>query len=197
MSGREVKKAGVVGLGTMGAGIAQLCVQAGVPTVAVEATPELAERGRGRIEARARAPGREGHDHVGAARRDARAARAGHRRRCARGLRPRDRGGVREPRGEARALRPARSGARAGRGARHQHLGAVGDRDRRTARAPRARGRDALLQPRAGAAARRGRPRPSATSRRGLRHRRTRSRSGSARTRSPASTRRASSSTGS
>jgi 3-hydroxybutyryl-CoA dehydrogenase len=34
----------------MGAGIAQLCVQAGVPTVACEATPELAERGRGRIE---------------------------------------------------------------------------------------------------------------------------------------------------
>jgi 3-hydroxybutyryl-CoA dehydrogenase len=40
----------VVGLGTMGAGIAQLCLQAGVPTVAVEATPELVERGRGRIE---------------------------------------------------------------------------------------------------------------------------------------------------
>jgi 3-hydroxybutyryl-CoA dehydrogenase len=50
VSAREVSKAGVVGLGTMGAGIAQLCVQAGVPTVAVEASPELAERGRGRIE---------------------------------------------------------------------------------------------------------------------------------------------------
>jgi 3-hydroxybutyryl-CoA dehydrogenase len=50
VSAREVKKAGVVGLGTMGAGIAQLCVQAGVPTVAVEATTELVERGRGRIE---------------------------------------------------------------------------------------------------------------------------------------------------
>ena len=40
----------MVGLGTMGAGIAQLCVQAGVPTVAVETTQELVERGRGRIE---------------------------------------------------------------------------------------------------------------------------------------------------
>jgi 3-hydroxybutyryl-CoA dehydrogenase len=34
----------------MGAGIAQLCVQAGVPTVAVETTQELVERGRGLIE---------------------------------------------------------------------------------------------------------------------------------------------------
>jgi 3-hydroxybutyryl-CoA dehydrogenase len=50
VSARDVRKAGVVGLGTMGAGIAQLCIQAGVPTVAVEATPELLERGRGRIE---------------------------------------------------------------------------------------------------------------------------------------------------
>jgi 3-hydroxybutyryl-CoA dehydrogenase len=33
----------------MGAGIAQLCIQAGVPTVAVEATPQLVERGRDRI----------------------------------------------------------------------------------------------------------------------------------------------------
>jgi 3-hydroxybutyryl-CoA dehydrogenase len=40
----------VVGLGTMGAGIAQLCLQAGAPTVVLEATPELLERGRGRLE---------------------------------------------------------------------------------------------------------------------------------------------------
>ena len=45
-----VRKAGVVGLGTMGSGIAQLCVQAGVPTVAVESTRELAERGKGLVE---------------------------------------------------------------------------------------------------------------------------------------------------
>jgi len=51
MGVREVARAGVVGLGTMGAGIAQLCIQAGVPTVAVETTPELAERGRGRVAA--------------------------------------------------------------------------------------------------------------------------------------------------
>src|SRR5581483_1975829 len=34
----------------MGSGIAQVCVQAGVPTIACEATSELAERGRGSID---------------------------------------------------------------------------------------------------------------------------------------------------
>ena len=46
----EIRKVGVVGLGTMGAGIAQVCVQAGVETVGRELTPELAERGRATIE---------------------------------------------------------------------------------------------------------------------------------------------------
>ena len=40
---------GVVGLGTMGAGIAQVCVQAGVETVGREVSEELAERARDRI----------------------------------------------------------------------------------------------------------------------------------------------------
>jgi 3-hydroxybutyryl-CoA dehydrogenase len=46
----EIRRVGVVGLGTMGAGIAQLCVQAGVETVGREVTPELGERGRATIE---------------------------------------------------------------------------------------------------------------------------------------------------
>ena len=45
----EVRKVGVVGLGAMGAGIAQLCVEAGVPTVGRELTRELGERARDRI----------------------------------------------------------------------------------------------------------------------------------------------------
>jgi 3-hydroxybutyryl-CoA dehydrogenase len=45
----EVRAVGVVGLGTMGAGIAQVCVQAGVETVGVEVSEELCERARGRI----------------------------------------------------------------------------------------------------------------------------------------------------
>jgi 3-hydroxybutyryl-CoA dehydrogenase len=43
-------KVGVVGLGTMGAGIAQLCVEAGLETVGREVTAELGEKARGRIE---------------------------------------------------------------------------------------------------------------------------------------------------
>ena len=45
----EIRKVGVVGLGAMGAGIAQLCVEAGVETVGREITLELAERAQGRI----------------------------------------------------------------------------------------------------------------------------------------------------
>jgi 3-hydroxybutyryl-CoA dehydrogenase len=46
----EIGRAGVVGLGTMGAGIAQLCVQAGVDTVGREVTTELGKRGRATID---------------------------------------------------------------------------------------------------------------------------------------------------
>ena len=46
---REIKKVGVVGLGTMGAGIAQLAVEAGFETVGREVSMELAERARDRI----------------------------------------------------------------------------------------------------------------------------------------------------
>lgn len=42
-------KIGVVGLGTMGAGIAQLCVEAGLETVGREVTLDLGEKGRDRI----------------------------------------------------------------------------------------------------------------------------------------------------
>ncbi|HEY5059427.1 MAG TPA: 3-hydroxyacyl-CoA dehydrogenase family protein [Gaiellaceae bacterium] len=46
---REIRTVGVVGLGAMGAGIAQLCVEAGVETVGREMTAELGERARDRI----------------------------------------------------------------------------------------------------------------------------------------------------
>jgi 3-hydroxybutyryl-CoA dehydrogenase len=46
----EIRRVGVVGLGTMGAGIAQVSVQAGYETVGREVSMELAERGRGTIE---------------------------------------------------------------------------------------------------------------------------------------------------
>ena len=45
----EIRKVGIVGLGAMGAGIAQLCVEAGVETVGREVTAELGEGARERI----------------------------------------------------------------------------------------------------------------------------------------------------
>jgi len=49
MTAARVGKVGVVGLGTMGAGIAQVCVQAGIETVGREVSEELCERARERI----------------------------------------------------------------------------------------------------------------------------------------------------
>ncbi len=46
---REIRTVGVVGLGAMGAGIAQLCVEAGVDTVGREVSLELGGRARDRI----------------------------------------------------------------------------------------------------------------------------------------------------
>ena len=47
---KEVRKVGVVGLGTMGAGIAQVCVQAGVETIGHEVSEDLGEKARARID---------------------------------------------------------------------------------------------------------------------------------------------------
>ncbi|HSC73912.1 MAG TPA: 3-hydroxyacyl-CoA dehydrogenase family protein [Gaiellaceae bacterium] len=47
---KAIRKVGVVGLGTMGAGIAQVSVQAGFETVGREVSDELGERGRATIE---------------------------------------------------------------------------------------------------------------------------------------------------
>jgi len=44
-----IERVGVVGLGTMGAGIAQLCIQAGVETVGREVSAELGERAKQQI----------------------------------------------------------------------------------------------------------------------------------------------------
>jgi 3-hydroxybutyryl-CoA dehydrogenase len=46
----EIRTVGVVGLGTMGAGIAQISVQSGFDTVGREVSSEVAERGRATVE---------------------------------------------------------------------------------------------------------------------------------------------------
>jgi 3-hydroxybutyryl-CoA dehydrogenase len=46
----KISRVGVVGLGTMGAGIAQVCLQAGVEVVGRDVSEELGERARGTID---------------------------------------------------------------------------------------------------------------------------------------------------
>jgi 3-hydroxybutyryl-CoA dehydrogenase len=48
--GQEISRVGVVGLGTMGAGIAQVCVQAGFDTIGVEVSEDLCEQARSTID---------------------------------------------------------------------------------------------------------------------------------------------------
>ena len=47
---REFARVGVVGLGTMGAGIAEVFARAGIPVIGVETDDEAVSRGRGFIE---------------------------------------------------------------------------------------------------------------------------------------------------
>src|SRR5581483_4208762 len=48
----EIKRVGVIGCGLMGSGIAQVCATAGYPTVVVEVSQELCERGLAGISSR-------------------------------------------------------------------------------------------------------------------------------------------------
>ena len=142
----------------MGAGIAQVAVEAGFDVVGREVTAELGEQRRRasahfltrKVEKGQRSPG--------GARRRRRAARDDDRPRRPRRLRPRDRGDRRGARRQAGALRRARADLPPRRRPRDEHLRAVRHGDRRRDRRARARRRDALLQPGPADAARRGRP---------------------------------------
>ncbi|MDQ3527826.1 MAG: 3-hydroxyacyl-CoA dehydrogenase NAD-binding domain-containing protein, partial [Actinomycetota bacterium] len=48
---RRISTVGVVGLGTMGAGIVEVLARGGLEVIGVESSEELAERGRGILQA--------------------------------------------------------------------------------------------------------------------------------------------------
>ena len=154
---REFQQVGVVGLGTMGAGIAEVFARNGLAVVAVEVDEAALERGRGHVERLDRARGRPRQAQRGRA---AGAARADHLHRVdgrPRRRRPRRRGGARAARPQARDLRPARQDLPARGDPGDEHLVAVGHRDRGLDQPSRQGRRDALLQPGAGDEAGRGR----------------------------------------
>ena len=144
---------GVLGAGTMGAGIAQLAAAAGARTLVHDPDADALERGlagiaerlereveKGRLEAGAAGPLEAAAELGALADADVVIEAAPESLELKRELFGRRR------RGRARGLR-----------ARHQHLVAERHRDRRGRARARARGRHALLQPRAGDEARRGR----------------------------------------
>ena len=53
---REINKVGVVGLGTMGAGIVEVLARSGIDVVAVEVDEAAVERGRGTLTTRPTGP---------------------------------------------------------------------------------------------------------------------------------------------
>ncbi len=157
-TGRDFSSIGVVGLGTMGAGIAEVFARNGYAVVGVEKD----DRGpRPRPSPRRALDGPRGQARQADRRAAGRAGRPDllhHRDDRPRGLRAGRRGRGRAARRQAGHLPDPRRDRRGRRRARHQHLVALGDRDRHRHLAPRPRDRRALLQPRAGAEPRRDHP---------------------------------------
>jgi 3-hydroxybutyryl-CoA dehydrogenase len=155
---REFTKVGVIGLGTMGAGIVEVFARNGIDVVAVEVDGPALERGKavlGGSTGRARPAARSTQEDA------RRAARAGHLHEQPRGPRPLPT----RRRGRARAHGPQEGTARQGR----QVVAADAILATNTSslpvteiavatQEPQARRRHALLQPRPGAAVRRGHP---------------------------------------
>ncbi len=149
MSTGTVERIGVVGAGTMGAGIAQIAALGGYETRLHDPIPAALETGH-----RAAAPSRwpRARRRGCGASRGRRAGERPRRRRAQprrpRRMRPGGRGGARGPGAEATSCSPALAdGLRAGDDPRQQHLLAAGHRDRGRGAQPRARRRHALLQP--------------------------------------------------
>ena len=151
---REITRIGVVGLGTMGAGIAEVFARSGYDVIGLDANDD---GGRARSRPRRgldRARGQARQAHRGGARRDHRPDPLHHRLRRPRRPRPRRRGRAGEPRPQARDLRAARQGRRGRRDPRDATPPSLSVTEIAVATArPAAGRRHALLQPGAGAEA--------------------------------------------
>ena len=155
---RPIEVVGVMGLGTMGAGIAEVMARNGLQVVAVEADEPRGVAGRGHVEhstSRAVARGKLSAGRpAGPDRADPVHVRPG----GPRGRPARRGGGAREAGPQAGDLRQARLDLLRRHGARDEHLEPVRHRDLGRDPRPAPRRRHALLQPRAGAEVRRDRP---------------------------------------
>ena len=145
--GVAIGTVGVVGLGTMGAGIAQVCLEAGHAVVACDVEQRFVDAGTGRIEAGLAKRVEKGLMESGTAEAARGRLTATTDLGALSGGRARDRGDRRGARAEARAVRATRRHLRRRHDPRHQHVGAVGVGGRRRLRPSDARGRPALLQP--------------------------------------------------
>ena len=155
----QVRRLGILGAGMMGAGVAYVSALAGMDVVLLDSTLELAEKGKDysrQLLAKDVSRGKRSQADADA---DARPHHAHGELRRPRRRRPRDRGGVREPRHQGR-----RDGESRGRdpeecGVREQHLDAADHRPRAGLEAPGAVHRHPLLLAGGQDAARRDHPR--------------------------------------
>ena len=139
----EVRRAAVIGTGTMGPGMGAVLARAGIETALYDVSAEALERAKaGASDGRGRS-------------RSPRGAGDGRRvgplrdrsRRGARGRGLRGRGGAGEARAEARGVPAVRAARCRGRDPRLEHLRHPDHEDRRGLRAPGARRRHALVEP--------------------------------------------------
>ena len=137
---RRIKSIGVIGAGQMGGGIAQVAAQSGIDVVLVDAQRDWADKGRKKIDAALEQLVQKGKLEADGARGgDARSIRRRRQLRRLRGLRPRRRGGDREPGAEEEDL-PAISTRRRSR-ARSWRRTPRRSRSRSSARRPSGRRR--------------------------------------------------------